>query len=444
MVLQHQVGYDRVLERIPLDRGVLARTIRTGQATLIEDVHREPEFLGAIEGLVSEICVPLFDDQGQAFGALNVESSGGIVLTRADLALMEALSTHISTAVIRGRLYERLQRRVLEFDALLKTMGEISQHLDLDLLLHTMLERGAQLIGCISGELGLYDVTTHTLRIRACYNLDRDYTGEHIRTGEGVMGQVMLTRHPVIVQHYQVWERRLAAYQQSSDQAILAVPMLAGETLIGVMGIGDRDPNRVFTDDDVRLLTLFAQQATIALQNANLFAEIRHLAITDSLTELATRRHFFMLAQHAFEITLRYAQPLSALMLDIDNFKRVNDQYGHAAGDDVLRTVGAQCRNILRGVDIIGRYGGEEIAVVLPNTQGTQALAVAERLRHTISLLTIVSGVATIQVTVSIGVAAFIPPSDTTSLDTLLNQADQAMYRAKQLGNNRVVSAHQQ
>jgi len=165
--------------------------------------------------------------------------------------------------------------------------------------------------------------------------------------------------------------------------------------------------------------------------------ELEQLAQTDFLTNLSNRRHFMTQAEQELSRTLRYGGPLSVLMMDLDYFKKINDTYGHKTGDLVLRRFADLSRQTLREVDAIGRIGGEEFAVVLPQTDGQHALEAAERLRK----LTEDAEVALEQglpfhFTVSIGVATLTGPS--TNIDTLLSQADQALYKAKKIGRNKV------
>jgi two-component system, cell cycle response regulator len=157
----------------------------------------------------------------------------------------------------------------------------------------------------------------------------------------------------------------------------------------------------------------------------------------DSLTGAWNRRHFMAAATQEMERAARYGSPLSAIMLDVDFFKAVNDGHGHGLGDEVLRRVVETCRAALREVDLFGRLGGEEFAVLLPETALGGALGLAERLRHA------VAGMETsgIMVTLSLGVAQ--RQEGETSVDRLLGRADQALYRAKQNGRNRVEHASQ-
>jgi diguanylate cyclase (GGDEF)-like protein/PAS domain S-box-containing protein len=161
------------------------------------------------------------------------------------------------------------------------------------------------------------------------------------------------------------------------------------------------------------------------------------LATTDELTGLYNRRHFMELLGDALRRAQRYRHPLSLVMLDIDHFKNVNDAYGHAAGDAVLRDIAAGLRGAIRGTDILGRLGGEEFAVALPDSDLAAARILAERLRETVKESPFPIGAAMVRVTVSIGGTCLRATHDT--VDDLLQRADEALYRAKTAGRDRVV-----
>lgn len=162
------------------------------------------------------------------------------------------------------------------------------------------------------------------------------------------------------------------------------------------------------------------------------------LARTDELTGLYNRRAFTELGHQALEYARRYSRPLGLVMFDIDRFKAINDTYGHAAGDRVLQAVGATILGAARSFDIAGRLGGEEFAILMPETDGAEAVAFAERLRRDLFVVAVEHQGATIRVSCSFGVAT---GGGDVILDTLLNRADAAMYRAKREGRNRISSA---
>jgi diguanylate cyclase (GGDEF)-like protein/PAS domain S-box-containing protein len=168
-------------------------------------------------------------------------------------------------------------------------------------------------------------------------------------------------------------------------------------------------------------------------------SQLRRLVSTDALTGVASRRHLLDKAHSEMARAHRHNRPLSLLLIDLDHFKRVNDQLGHASGDAVLRSVGAACRNVLRREETVGRLGGEEFAVLLPETNQDAALLVAERLRRAFTAAAPPEVLAHLPVTASIGIAQYDPSLDTT--ETWIARADSALYDAKRAGRNRCAMA---
>lgn len=162
--------------------------------------------------------------------------------------------------------------------------------------------------------------------------------------------------------------------------------------------------------------------------------EMERLAKTDGLTGLLNRRSLFEVATQEFSRARRYNRIISILMLDIDHFKRINDTYGHPVGDAVIQEVASILKETLRETDFIGRYGGEEFAVILPETTLEQASEVAERIRYRIHEQTITNEFNSLQVTVSLGIATL--KAEMNSVEEMLKQADQALYQAKSNGRN--------
>jgi len=194
-----------------------------------------------------------------------------------------------------------------------------------------------------------------------------------------------------------------------------------------------------FTRDDMELLRTLAAQATLAMANVNLHYDIRRQAVTDDLTGLATHGHFQQLLSAEMDEVRRYRYPVGLIMLDIDDFKSVNDAHGHQQGDMVLRAVADALRETSRDVDIAARYGGEELALILPHTELAGAYEMAERARIAIEALEIPlpEGAGVIRVTASAGAAA----SSDGDKNELIAAADSALYTAKREGKNRTVRA---
>ena len=214
----------------------------------------------------------------------------------------------------------------------------------------------------------------------------------------------------------------------------LAVPVqLRGEPA-GVITVGSSQPD-AYADVHVEVAAALAEQGAVAYENARLFSRVEELATTDGLTGLATRHHFWQLAEHQLAAVERHARPLAAIMLDIDHFKVVNDTFGHATGDAVLREVADRLRSMTRESDIIGRYGGEEFALVVADADAPRF---AERLRAAVAAAPVPTEAASVPVTISVGVSYRRAGED---LDALFVRADGALYQSKADGRNRVTLA---
>lgn len=215
----------------------------------------------------------------------------------------------------------------------------------------------------------------------------------------------------------------------------MAVLMSAHGRNIGCLTLESRQKD-AFSTSAVRLVQALANEAAISFENARLFQEVKKLSTIDPLTGLYNRRHFNASAELEFQRVLRYDLPLSAIMMDIDHFKRVNDSYGHAVGDRVLVEVAAVCMRGLRSMELHARYGGEEFCFLLPETALKGALNLAERLRADVAGLHFDSDKGNFTVTASFGVAERLAGKD--SIYNLLKRSDQALYEAKRGGRNRV------
>ena len=209
---------------------------------------------------------------------------------------------------------------------------------------------------------------------------------------------------------------------------VVVVPMFAEAHPIGVLVVehGEGGIERRL----VSMLIQFASHAALALRNAWLAEQVQRMADTDSVTGLANRRTFARSLEREVARAARRHEPLSLAMIDIDHFKRINDEHGHPTGDEVLKRVAAVIKRECRGFDVPARYGGEEFVVVLPDCSSRECLRVAERLRKSLAALDM-----PFAVTASAGVATF--PTHATTAEALVRAADEALYASKEGGRDR-------
>lgn len=218
--------------------------------------------------------------------------------------------------------------------------------------------------------------------------------------------------------------------------SLIITPLRAPDRTLGTLTFIRSHPNPPYTQRDLAFFLDLSERAALAIENAMLHSQVTQLAQRDALTGQFNRRAFFDLGRDQVAQHRQDHQPLAAIMLDIDHFKRINDNYGHAVGDEILLMVTDQCRQNIRAGDMLGRYGGDEYVILLPRTDLDTARGIASRIHNSIEAAPFVTKSGEIGVTVSLGVAE--ADSRTQSIQSLLDLADKALYRAKQKGRNRV------
>lgn len=245
-------------------------------------------------------------------------------------------------------------------------------------------------------------------------------------------------REPMMLGAEDVRETPLAG-DGPTQAHVLAIPTYSRSEEFSLLLLGRSESP--FTAQEQEIAIAVVRQALVALDNARLFSELQNLATTDNLTKVNNRRYFFELAELEFARGRRYGRNLAVILLDADGFTQLNESHGHEIGDRVLRLIASTCRANLRHFDIIGRYGGEDFVVMLPETALNVAADVADRLRKAVETMVIETHSGELRVTVSLGVAIATP--DVPDLATLINRADMALYEAKRSGRNRVVVSEQ-
>ena len=260
---------------------------------------------------------------------------------------------------------------------------------------------------------------------------------EHVRIepGAGVIGTVMRSRKPL---YTTTGDRLIGARRpRYHTSSFVAVPILGDREVLGAICVTDRRANQVFGRRDVAALRLFASGAALALERERALDSAEayaHAATVDPVTGVFNRRYFQVRLDEELQRSHRHQIPLALLMIDIDDFKRVNDSHGHLAGDTILRDVGDILRRSVRVFDVCARFGGEEFVIIMPGSTSENAMRIAERIRERIEHYRPADGLlAVTRVTVSVGLAV---SSAGSTVGHLLERADQALYEAKRAGKN--------
>ncbi|MFM8322408.1 MAG: GAF domain-containing protein, partial [Chloroflexota bacterium] len=268
--LQHQSGYESVIESIPMNCGISGRVARTGKAVLVRDTDEDSDFLPAASGIVCEICVPLFDRE-QVLGIFNVETRADQVLDETDLLLVKAVGEVVSIALSRAQLYSAMS-------ALYQTSLEINAQSDLPTLLREITRRACDLMHVNMGGLYLLQEDGQTLELAVGHHLPEQYIGTRLKLGEGLSGRIALSGIPLMVDDYSTWEHQANNFIGSPFRRVMGVPLKSGEQVLGVINITDNERSGLFTAEELRLAMLFADHAALAIRNTRLLEETRRQA----------------------------------------------------------------------------------------------------------------------------------------------------------------------
>ena len=327
--------------------------------------------------------------------------------------------------------------------AVLYEIGKaITSTLEIDDLLELIYKQLSRVIPSDAYFVALYLPEEHQLDIRIMIDHGKRYTPDKQSANEGLSSWIVKNRKPLLIQDLRkeldslpmkpvlVGEKRLS-------RSWLGVPLLLENDLIGLLAVASYKPDQ-FNETDQLLMEQIAQQAALSIQNAHHHQEVTQQAKLDSLTGVSNHNHFIERLYEEAEIALETQTPLSLIMLDIDYFKLYNDTYGHIVGDQVLRLTVQAIQSHIKKTDVVGRWGGEEFGVILPNANIEQANMVANRIRQTLAELPLfdVEGQTIPKPTISQGIGNL--PEHTTDVDDLVIIADRALYQAKDKGRDQV------
>lgn len=337
---------------------------------------------------------------------------------------------------------------------IIKEMSEFLRILDIreSDILKTMIVRFAiEAVEASGGSLVVYDDKRNILKYQNTFIYDSnnkivldtsifecysDLLDIEIKIGEGIVGDAFLKGVPILVQNisesiYPV--PQLAKVMKLDVNSAITVPLRVNNDILAVLEIvktKDKDP---LNKNDLETIMIIANFASATMENAKLFL----WAIHDSLTGLYNNHYFYKELEDEIEKSKRYGRVFSLVMFDIDDFKQINDRYGHIAGDRALVHL-SDCikRTIRKDVDIAARYGGDEFVIVFPNTSAENALKVCQRLLNLVRSEKVIFGEKEFYITLSMGISEF--PRDGEESYFLFNHADEALYESKRLGKNRI------
>ena len=350
---------------------------------------------------------------------------------------LEALATLAASALANARLYASAEAQRRRLRLLHDVRAIVGSSLQLETILVRALEQLESVFGMTRTFVLLPEDDGRTLRIRAQRGPAREDAADLvIAVDQGLTGAAFSGRRIVSVADVTRDERYVLTAPDVRSE--IAVPLVAGDAAVGVLLVSSPRVT-AFGPDDEQLLALFADELAAAIAHARAYDAQREAAVRDDRTGLYNHRYFREALDHALANAERHRTPLSLLLIDLDDLKGINDRYGHDAGDAVIARVATLMTSERRRTDVAARIGGEEFALLLPETAPEDARMIAERLRAEAALAAATLVATRIAFTISVGVATY--PDSASDAVSLRRAADLAMYAAKRAGRNRVAVA---
>ncbi|WP_308634515.1 diguanylate cyclase domain-containing protein [Paenibacillus silvisoli] len=413
---QDHVNGDSRVKPLPLRNGaedIYARSFLSAKPLL----HTEDEVISA--------AIPMSGKQA-VYGVLSFDTPPEH-WDESDIKALVMLADTAGSAFENAKLFEQSNLLIDE----LQLINELTKRLNQSLRLNEVFDFAmTELLNIfkadycnvlqLSKEHNQFQIVASNVPMAA----NETYTADY-----GFCGIINSTKEPLIISDY--WTNRFVdskLMDGTACRSLIAAPVMSGAEVIGVILVSHKNPN-YFSYENYKLLQVLSTHIALAISNASLHAEVRRMVITDNLTGLYARHYL----NEQIQFRQRKDPCGSLVLVDIDHFKKVNDTYGHLTGDSILVKVSEVIRSCIRDSDIAARWGGEELAVYLPQIRSMQAYRIAERIRSMVELHT------KPEVTVSCGLSEWTFEEDKLSVESLFYRADMALYEAKNNGRNRIM-----
>lgn len=432
LCVRSQIGWDEGKDtiRLGIHEGLTGAAVVARQPIYVPDVSKDARYVNAAQSTRSELAIPLLVGEEVA-AVLDCQSDHLDYFDAETIELLSLFSTQASIALQNARLYSLERERAQQLEAI----NMIAQQSTAMMELEELLARACSIIQIA------FQVSHVTILLR-------DESDLVVRSHQGMLtpcfsaaARFPVTLHPwseVIGTSGTVIENELAAVQNSlrmfrECNSRLSVPLISFGQTLGVLALHS-SRRKAFGENVLQSLESVADICANSIQNAHFVERVKQLAYLDGLTGIFNRRFFELRIMEEIERARRYGSGMAVIMVDIDQFKGLNDEFGHLLGDEVLRQVSSIFHRQLRKIDVVCRYGGEEFAILLTQTNLQQASAIGEKLRRVVEGWQFPGVPRT--VTISAGVAAF--PTHGTTREAMIRAADTGLYLAKQAGRNRV------
>src|ERR1700680_1579100 len=422
-------GHDKV--RLPIGTGITGTAAQQKRPIYAGDVSQDARYILSAKNTRSELAVPLMvrDD---VVGVLDCQSENLNHFDSETIDLLALFSTQASMALQNARLHSLERHRASQLEAINAIAQQMTAVLDLKELLSKvclLIQEAFQL--CHVSVL-LKDEDELVLRASHGMLTARPLEGG-MPPGEGLWERA-LAAGKTLIENDMTSDSHSGLYLETASS--MCIPLVSFGQTLGVLVL-DTSRAGAFRANDTRPLESVADICATAIQNANYVERVKQLAYLDGLTGIFNRRFFELRIQEEIERARRYGSGMAVIMADIDQFKPLNDEFGHVLGDEVLRQASSLFHQQLRKIDVLCRYAGEEFGILLTQTSAQYAVSVAEKLRKMVESWQF-PGVPR-RVTISAGAAAF--PDHGTTRDELVRAADTGLYTAQQAGRHRICLA---
>lgn len=417
--------------RIRIGEGLIGTAAKLKRPIYSQDVSKDRRYIPGFPSTRSELAIPLML-RDEVAGVLDCQSDLVNFFDNETTDLLTLFSTQASIAIQNAQLYALEQRRARQLEVINTIARQTTAVTDIRKLLD---KASSQIMEPFHADAVCILLQEHGLLVPRAYHgtlTPRFPAGEPLPRALGVCQRALASNTPVLIEDVRQEPDYEARFEETLSELVL--PLVSFGETIGVLTLESAVVGGLHAED-IKPLESVADICAAAIQNAHYFERVKQLAYRDGLTGVYNRRFFENRMIEEIDRAKRYDLSLSVLMVDIDQFKNLNDEFGHLLGDEVLKQVSQLFLKQTRKSDYVCRYGGDELALLLTETTGPNAIKVADKLRATISKWEF-AGVPR-PVTLSIGVAEF--PLNGYTRDQIIQSADKALYRAKQAGRNRAV-----
>jgi diguanylate cyclase (GGDEF)-like protein len=419
--------------RLPLGAGITGAAAQQKRPIGVEDVSKDARYVSSCPTTCSELAIPLMA-RDEVLGVLDFQSDNRGHFDSETVDLLTLFSIQASMALQNAQLHALERRRASQLEVINAIAQQTTAVLDLQSLLSKVCMLVQQAFHVSHVSMLLKDQGDVVIRAQYGSLTIRIPEGGRLPAAQGLWGQALQSGEIVVENDVTKAAGYVGFYLESA--ARMCIPLLSFGQALGVLVL-DSDQTGAFLPGDIQPLESVADICATAIQNAYYVERVKQLAYLDGLTGIFNRRYFELRIAEEIERARRFGRGLSVIMMDIDQFKRLNDEFGHLLGDEVLRQVSSVFHRELRKMDVSCRYGGEEFAILLSETNSAEAQIVAEKLRILVEGWEF-PGVPR-SVTISGGIASY--GDHGTTRDELIKEADAALYSAKQAGRNRVCLA---